>query len=284
MAFQNFPDINQESVSDLGAKIHEFEHRKAGTFTFFERCCAKKPDKKRREIFFRLGDIDWDFNEGSFYGPDAERSFVGIYKMGFSSEWTKALRYAYWFSTSKERKALKGHIIAGAVATRPELDQIEPNTDLKNISTAELGKQLYTRQNSFVWPFATENALSILAQERISPADNVVQVIKMAQDTTKEKGLNAGVQSLVKGLLPCFFRQEQNALKKNTSAWPSYEILEAIVKKKERIEPYLKNFSWLYLTQGKFYQDMEVRNFLENMPQKPTQMLLPLSFGRERSE
>lgn len=284
MTVQSLPDINQDNVFDLSAKIQEFEYRKVSTFAFFERCCAKKPDMKRREIFFRLGTVDWDFNEGTFHGPDAKRAFTDIKNSGFSHEWVQALRYSYWFSTLKERKALKSHIISGVVASRPELEKPAPNTDFHEVPTSELGKELFLSQTSLVWPYAKENALSVLAQDRVRPTENIVQTIKIAQDITQEKDLNAGIQTLARGLLPCFFRQEQQVIKESSSPWPSYEILESITEKRKRVEPYLKNFSWLYLTQGKFYQDMELRIFLENTPQKPQQMLLPLSFGRERSE
>ncbi|MBR6411930.1 MAG: hypothetical protein IKS41_02070 [Alphaproteobacteria bacterium] len=284
MTFQKFPDINQSDISDLGAKIQEFEHRKAGTFTFFERCCAKKPDEKRREIFFRLGTADWDFEDGILYGPDAEKAFSGIKGMGFSRDWAQALKYAYWFSLPKERKDFKSHIISGTVASRPELNQPAPDTPYHDVSTHELGKQLFSSQCSLVWPFAKENALLVLAQEQVKPVDAIVQIVKTAQNTAKEKGLSAGVQNLTDELLPCFFRQEQKAIKESKTPWPSHELLTSIARKKEQIEPYLKNFSWLYLTQAKFYQDMGIRRFLENSPKKPIQMLLPLSFGRERDE
>ena len=79
MTSQNFSEINSIPPSNLSEKIKEFEYRKAGTLTFFERCCAKKTPEQRQEFFYALRNMDYDFSEGSFCGYNAYKA-PGIIK------------------------------------------------------------------------------------------------------------------------------------------------------------------------------------------------------------
>ena len=282
MTSQDFSLLYLRSASALNEKIQEFEYRKAGIFTFFERCCAKKTPEKRRDVFFCLKNADWDFDEGVFNGHDARRSFDEIKHLGFSKEWAESLKYAYWFSTSKERHAFKNHVVSGVVASRPELQEQKPQTDYQQISTPLLGNSLLLAQNTLTW--TKKDALTFIAQKRLAPADPVIQVLHNAQKVTDEEGLKAGIYTIVSGLMPYFFRSEQNEFSKNKSTGPSYEVLQSIVQKKTIVEPFLNGYAWLFLTQGKFYQGLEMRKFIEHYPQRRQQMLLGLHFGCERTE
>ena len=282
MTLPTFSEIDKDYISALGEKIKEFEYRKIVTFAFFERNCAKKPFQERRDVFFCLKDADYDFSEGNFFGTSAARAQKAMAEKGFSREWTKNLMYAYWFSLPKEREALKNHIIAGVVATRPELKRSRPTTEFYNMATSILGKELFTHQCNLVWPNMRENALMRLAQEQNVAADQIVDAIQTAQVEVGKKNLNAGIRSLTAGLMPSFFKQEQSEASENKAEGIPYETIQSISQKKEVIEPYLNNFSWLYLTQAPFHQKLEMRQFWENLPTK--QMLLPFNFARERDE
>ena len=183
-----------------------------------------------------------------------------------------------------ERKAFTNHILAGIVASRPEMKKARPVTSFGDISTSVLGEHLYSRQNDLFWPHFKVNALLFIAMNRLASPTDVLQVVEKARNIQQSKGLNAGVQSLTNDLMPYFFQSEKKEILENNAKGIPSETVQAIAQKKERVEPFLSGFSWLFLTQARYYQDLEVRMFLENTPKKPQQMLLPLTFGRTRSE
>ena len=284
MTIQNFSDINSASVLNLKKIIQEFEYRKAIILTFFERSFAKKAPNQRREFFFALDNMSHDFDEGWLGGHNAQKAPNMIKQLGFNKEWTKNLMFAYWFSMPVERKAFTNHILAGVVATRSELKSIKPATPFYNEPTSVLGNHLYSIQNSFVWPYHQENALSFIAANKLASVEEIAPVVKNAQEVSYAKGLKPGVQALVSGLMPYFFRSEKEEVLTDASEGLPYEIVQSVAEKKETLEPFLNNFSWLFLTQAKYYQDMEVRMFSENAPKKLKQTLLPVSFEHTRAE
>ena len=280
MAFQKISKYRREDISDLTQQIQEFEYRKAITLTLFERQFSKKSFEERRSLFLQLENADWDFTEGALNGRDSIAAFKEIKKIGLSKGQTKALMYAYWFSLPKEREAFKKHIIGGVIETRSAIRQQRPNTGFQKVSTAVLGERLYSAQNYFAWG----NPLTLLAkEEKQINQEAVVQVIKNAQTETGKNGLTAGIHTLASGLMPFFFQKEGNEILSEDKGL-SAQTIQSIVHKGNILEPTLKNFAWLYLTQCKFYQDLEVREFLRKQPQKPQQMLLSLSFDRTRDE
>ena len=282
MTSPDFSDSFCKNTSDLVGQIHEFEYRKTITFTFFERCFSKKPFEKRREGLQLLKEADIDFKEGVLHGYNAPPAFNEIKNMGFGHEWAKSLMYAYYFSLPHERRAFQNHIISGVIAARPTLKRSRPITDFQNTATSEIGKRLFEAQANMVWTSIRNNALTYIAQDPTNPTNQVIQAVRTAQKTAEQKGLTSGVHALTTGLLPFFFRRDQAEFSQNKSQGPSYEVLQNVVQKKIHLEPFLDNFGWLFLTQGKYYQELELRDFQKRMPRQSEQPLLPLTFAHER--
>ena len=278
----NFLDLDIESISSLSGLIQEFEYRKSGVLTFFEHTCAKKNLPIRQQIVSCLECADEDFDNGSFCGPNAKRGFEAIKNKGINSAWAQNLKYAYWFSLPKERSSFQKHLSAGVVAEHPISKNMHLRTDFREYSTHQLGERLISAQNDLLWPSAVKNALFFIAATHIAPTEQVVQVMQNAQNDTVAQNLNTGIQTVKEGLMPYFFRPEYDEIMAKKSKSISYPTIGAIVQKQKEIEPYLENFAYLFLTQGKYYQELVIRNFLENTRKKEQQMLLPLVYGRER--
>jgi len=138
-----------------------------------------------------------------------------------------------------------------------------------------LGNKIMRAQDGLVSETSALNVLGMIKEYNLAPAEEVIHAVQDASRVSDDKGLNEGVGRLTKHLTPFFFPE--------SSQKPSDESLQNATTRLGQVKSLLSAFSWLYLTQDKFYQEMELRDFTRVSAQRPQQLLLPLGFQNERS-